>query len=453
MDGRNIPFPSRHLKAFIEMDIIDRKFRQVIVSPEIATSTEFLRDVLSQNHFSESIRLLNIDEAHCMNIWGGSFRPDYAKLGILRGCFKGHSMLNDVCSKLRLSKNLKVIQLTNSRPNVALSVRTMQHPEASKADLRFIIPVDATKASDIPITLVYCNKRKDMEECVDRMREWAVKEDIDLDCIAFYYALIGEKRKRKIEELLGKGDIRVLFCTEALGMGCDLRNISSVVLCGLPLTFCRDLETDGEAILIVPKSVMKENITSAVNEAVETVSLEAESFDRVISDEEVEMTTNLLSDEGIRLVSEDENKDQLGEDTNISKSCTLLAFVQTKACRRIPWDTFFENAKKLQLIYDHCCDNCQLSLFPVETVTTFREEKGLKRGKKNKVLPEEAGYIRNKLNIFRELLMDKMYGKLTSLSASTLLDDGVIEAIATCGECLQSYLCRVANSCTLGKWT
>ncbi|KAF9472388.1 hypothetical protein BDN70DRAFT_818764 [Pholiota conissans] len=117
-----------------------------------------------KNRFLESIHLFNIDEAHCMNIWGGSFRPDYAKVGILRGRFKGHvatqiafatfpeHVLNDVCSKIRPSKNLKVIQLINSRPNVALSVLTMQHPEESKADLRFIIPVDATKAGDIPIT-------------------------------------------------------------------------------------------------------------------------------------------------------------------------------------------------------------------------------------------------------------------------------------------------------------
>ncbi|KAF9472973.1 P-loop containing nucleoside triphosphate hydrolase protein [Pholiota conissans] len=189
-------------------DIVNRKFRQVIVSPEIATSTEFLRDVLSQNRFSESIRLLNIDEAHCMNIWGGSFRPDYAKLGILRGRFKGH-VATQIASATFPEHVLNDFVPCNT-------------PKNFKADLRFIIPVNATKASDIPITLVYCNKRKDTEECVDRMREWAVKEDIDPDCIVFYHALIGEKRKRKIEELLGKGDIRVLFCTEALGMGCDL---------------------------------------------------------------------------------------------------------------------------------------------------------------------------------------------------------------------------------------
>ena len=57
------------------------------MSPEIATSSEFQKGVLSKSIFTDHLRAVNIDEAHCINIWGGSFQPDYANLGVLHGHF------------------------------------------------------------------------------------------------------------------------------------------------------------------------------------------------------------------------------------------------------------------------------------------------------------------------------------------------------------------------------
>jgi superfamily II DNA helicase RecQ len=166
-------------------------------------------------------------------LWGGSFRPDYANLGVLRGRFPKHvpfvvasatlpeHILDDVRRKLRLSESAKLVRVTNARPNVALSVRPMQFDNYSMADLRFLIPSGASKADDIAITLVYCNKRIACEDAVDRLRAWAAAEGIPTDCIAFYHAKIGEKRKRELEEKLRKGEIRILVCTDAVRMVCE----------------------------------------------------------------------------------------------------------------------------------------------------------------------------------------------------------------------------------------
>ena len=53
---------------------------------------------------------------------------------------------------------------------------------------------------------------------MDRLHAWAAAEGIPTDCIAFYHAKIGEKRKRELEEKLKKGEIRILVCTDAVGM-------------------------------------------------------------------------------------------------------------------------------------------------------------------------------------------------------------------------------------------
>lgn len=200
------------------------------MSPEIATSSECQKGVLSKSNFIDHVRAVNIDEAHCINIWGGSFRPDYANLGILRGRFPKNvpfliasatlpeHVLDDIRRKLQLSKDVKMICVTNARPNVALSVRVMQHSDESKGDLRFTIPAHAHRPEDIPITLVYCNQRATTEDVVDRARDWAEEHGILRDCIAFYHALIGEDKKRELEELLAAGVTRILICTDAVGM-------------------------------------------------------------------------------------------------------------------------------------------------------------------------------------------------------------------------------------------
>ena len=180
--------------------------------------------------FTDCLRVVNIDEAHCINIWGGSFRPDYSELGILRGRIPKivpfllasatlpEHVLDDIRLKLQLPKDVNMVRLTNARPNVALSVRVMQKPERSMGDLRFLIPPGATKAEDIKITLVYCNQRAVTEDGADYARDWAEEHGIPSETIAFYHAIIGGDRKRNIEEKLARGEIRILFCTDAVGM-------------------------------------------------------------------------------------------------------------------------------------------------------------------------------------------------------------------------------------------
>lgn len=220
----------------LHKDIVAGKFRQVIVSPEIVTSLAFRKSTLSKPAFTSRLRCVCIDEAHCISLWGGSFRPDYADLGMLRGRIPSNvpfvvasatlpsHILDDVRTKLGLSNNAKHIALTNARPNVALSCRIMKHPEESKADARFLIPPHATKPEDIPVTLVYCNQRLTCEDGCDSLRRWARNENIPDDCIAFYHAKVGQAQKRNLEERLRKGEIRILFCTDAVGMvrECDV---------------------------------------------------------------------------------------------------------------------------------------------------------------------------------------------------------------------------------------
>lgn len=99
-----------------------------------------------------------------------------------------------------------------------------------------------------------------------------------------------------------------------------------------------------------------------------------------------------------------------------------------------------ENTLYQPRIGTRCCDNCEPRLFPVEEVTVKPVIPGLKRGKKKGISEEGQGYIREKLKRWRDdTLLNAFYGDLTGLSGATIIADGVIEKLATCGEHLETY--------------
>ncbi|KAJ7346309.1 P-loop containing nucleoside triphosphate hydrolase protein [Mycena albidolilacea] len=258
--------------------------QRIFISPEIAASLEFSKKVLSQPRLQEHLRLIFIDEAHCVSLWGGSFRSEYAELGILRGRVSTNvtfaiasatlpsHVLDNVCAKLKIGTDAVVVSMSNARPNIALSVRKIVHPDDTKADLRFLIPEDATVAADIPISLAYFNTRIETEDTCDQLQSWAQDVGIPKSAIGFYHAKIGTARKCELEQKLRDGEVRILCCTDAVGMGCDMHNIFRVILWKLPPSFCalaqrsgravRDFSQLGEAILFVPAKVLKDGLAA-----------------------------------------------------------------------------------------------------------------------------------------------------------------------------------------------
>ncbi|KAJ7171796.1 P-loop containing nucleoside triphosphate hydrolase protein [Mycena crocata] len=366
--------------------------QRIFVSPEIAGSLEFSKMVLSTPRFQEHLRLVVIDEAHCVSLWGGSFRSEYAELGVLRGRVPPNVMfaiasatlpthvLDDVCAKLKIGKDAVTIAVSNSRPNIALSIRKIVHPDETKADLRFLLTENAATAAQVPISLVYFNTRIETEDTCDQLQSWAVNMGIDKSAIAFYHAKIGTPRKREIERLLREGKIRILCCTDAVGMGCDMRNIFRVVLWKLPPSFCalaqrsgravRDFEELGEAILFVPAKILKDGL--AVEEAriarEEAAAPQNQEGDEFVPEQEdgvdvVGGQVVAVGEGGARVEQNAEGEDggpeavaatekkKKRKAARRSAADTLEAdflsrFACTTLCRRIIWDEYFKNAAK-----------------------------------------------------------------------------------------------------------
>ncbi|PPR06677.1 hypothetical protein CVT24_012970 [Panaeolus cyanescens] len=273
-------------------------------------------------------QVVNIDKVHCITVWGGSFRPDFSALGELRGQIPNNMpilvasatmpkhVLEDVRQKMQLSTAAKVVAISNERPNVALSVQLMKKPEKTMGNLQFLILPATCSQDEIPTTLVYCNKQTSTEVGADYVCDWAEEAGLLRD-IVFYHALVGTKRKWDLERLLASGTIHVLFCTNAVGMGCDMRNIQCVILWGLPSTFCalvqqadragHNLSTMGEAMHFVTPHAHKSSLASAQNAPLDlitsltTLVVDLEALNHEPEDEECVKIANTLDVERIWL--------------------------------------------------------------------------------------------------------------------------------------------------------
>ena len=185
--------------------------------------------MLSKKSFHKKLRCFVVDEAHCICEWGGSFRTDYTKIGTLRGrvgrsvpflvasaTLPGH-VLDVVKKELQLASDTVVIALSNERKNIALSTRAMKFDKESKADLRFSVPNGTSQPTDIPITLIYVNTRIECEDICDVLNTY-LPQGMPEDTVSFYHSKIGHDRKRELEEKLRSGEVRILVCTDAVGM-------------------------------------------------------------------------------------------------------------------------------------------------------------------------------------------------------------------------------------------
>ncbi|MEN9685917.1 MAG: hypothetical protein RLZZ28_1703 [Bacteroidota bacterium] len=174
------------------------------------------------------IRLLVVDEAHCVSQWGYDFRPAYLKIAGLINEIPDIPVLaltasatpnvqQDIMDKLQLQKPAFFRQAF-FRPNLSYS----SFPVESKMNKLLDILTGVNGSS-----IVYCNSRKQTKEIAYTLNLHKIPAD-------FYHAgLIQEERKQKQQDWI-ENKMRVMVCTNAFGMGIDKADVRTVVHYDIP---------------------------------------------------------------------------------------------------------------------------------------------------------------------------------------------------------------------------
>lgn len=192
----------------------------LFVSPERLHTKSFKNYVVQMD-----VRLLVVDEAHCISQWGHDFRPAYLLINELREVISPDAPVlaltasatqrvqDEIVSHLNFRENYFKYQGDFSRPNLRFYVKNTENKDAKLVSL-----LNRIKGSKI----VYCNTRKSTISVTKLLKENGVQA-------VHYHAGLDPQDRNKRQEYWLANKFDVIVATNAFGMGIDKPDVRLVV--------------------------------------------------------------------------------------------------------------------------------------------------------------------------------------------------------------------------------
>jgi ATP-dependent DNA helicase RecQ len=233
LQARNLPvsYVNSALPQSEQYERLERmaagEFRLVYVSPERFRNSRFMEAVRQS-----SVKLLAVDEAHCISEWGHDFRPDYARLGYFRRQLGNPTTIaltatatdrvrRDIIEQLALN-DPKTYITGFARPNLFYQVQ--QPAREHEKPHRLIEFLKNNPGAGI----IYTSSRKGAEEVAK-----LVSEQCRRRAAAYHAGLLPDQRRKTQEDFMA-GRCEIVAATNAFGMGIDKADVRFVVHYNLP---------------------------------------------------------------------------------------------------------------------------------------------------------------------------------------------------------------------------
>lgn len=198
--------------------------RFLYVSPEKLRNAYFLDELRRL-----PVRLIVVDEAHCISQWGYDFRPSYLKIADLRKVHPAAPVLaltatatpqvaGDIMTQLAFRDNSKVFKMSFSRDNISYLVRLSEN---KIYDIFHIL--SRTEGCGI----VYVRSRRKTREIAEFLTASGISAD-------YYHAGLSYETKTERQNAWQSGEVRVMVATNAFGMGIDKPDVRIVVHADFP---------------------------------------------------------------------------------------------------------------------------------------------------------------------------------------------------------------------------
>lgn len=204
------------------------KIKILYIAPERLNSdfTEVLRNI--------PIRLIAIDEVHCVSTWGHDFRPDYRLIRENIDSLPKRPVVSaftatatpevrkDIAERLGL-QNPHIFVRGFDRPNLRFFTRGWLHEFLRDAEV-----LRLAKALQKP-GIIYAGKRAKSEALAAYLTENGVAS-------LPYHAGLKPEKRIETQEAFMKGQVSVIVATIAFGMGVDKADVRFVIHAGMPGT-------------------------------------------------------------------------------------------------------------------------------------------------------------------------------------------------------------------------
>lgn len=283
-----------------------------------APETLFKEDILRM--LAECrVDCITVDEAHCISEWGHDFRPEYRRIKDLREQFPNAVFLamtatatrhvrQDILTNLEL-KNPREFVASFNRDNLFYEVIPKTDPTSQTLDY---VRKFAGQSG-----IIYCFSRKQVDSLAD-----------ELNAAGFnalpYHAGLSDDIRHQNQEMFIRDDVPIMVATIAFGMGINKPNVRFVIHHDLPKNIESYYQETGRAGRDgLPSQCLL--LFSAGDAA------------------KIKYFIDLKTDAAQKRVAQ----------THLN---TIIAYAQSRLCRRIPLITYFGESYAI----DNCglCDNC-----------------------------------------------------------------------------------------------
>ena len=215
---------SRHDITVAWERLVNNRARFLYVAPERLKNTRFLAEIRSL-----PVRLIVVDEAHCISQWGYDFRPDYLNINKLRTLFAKVTVLaltatatpavaDDICRQLNFHSDARRFTMSFARRNISYVVRKT---ESKLSEILHIL----THTSGCSI--VYVRSRRRTREIAEYLSNAGISA-------TFYHAGLDFMIKEERQNAWKSDQVRVMVATNAFGMGIDKPDVRVVIHYDMP---------------------------------------------------------------------------------------------------------------------------------------------------------------------------------------------------------------------------
>lgn len=170
------------------------------------------------------VKLIVVDEAHCISQWGYDFRPSYLRISDLRDFFPDVPVLaltasatprvaDDIRARLGFRAGSQTFRLTFNRTNLSYIVRACDNKDANLVHV-------LSRVEGCGIVYVRSRKRAAL------MAELLSNSGISA---GYYHAGLSPEEKNARQNSWKSGETRIMVATTAFGMGIDKPDVRIVV--------------------------------------------------------------------------------------------------------------------------------------------------------------------------------------------------------------------------------
>jgi RecQ family ATP-dependent DNA helicase len=212
----------------IEADLLDLKNGKkaiIYATPDYVSSHI---DVISG--ISLNLKLITIDECHCVLSWGEGFRPVYLNLQHIKLIMPNIPMLclTATGTPKRIDELSNLLHLDKPKIITTKLIRDNQIIKVIPRNKEFINQlIDHLSLYPDKKVLIYCFKKDDTENYANSLSANGYK------CLSYHAGKTKEVR-HEIASKFKTGEIKYLTATIAFGMGIDIQDIDVIIHTNLP---------------------------------------------------------------------------------------------------------------------------------------------------------------------------------------------------------------------------